>query len=140
MLASDEDKGKSKEEVQKWTGYPGGAPCNVACGLGLLKIPVAFVSCLGKDDMGDELMQLMRGQRRRGISNAILIKPFVSPKGFLMRRLPHQASQNNHSSYLIFLCLDQALLSLVDSITWWAFVQFSLLSLNALRVINLEFA
>lgn len=61
MLASDADKGKPKEEVQEWTGYPGGAPCNVACGMGQLNIPVAFISCLGDDSKGEELLQLMKG-------------------------------------------------------------------------------
>jgi hypothetical protein len=55
-----QDKGKSKEEVTAWNDYPGGAPCNVACGLGKLDIPVAFVSCLGQDGLGDELMELMQ--------------------------------------------------------------------------------
>jgi sugar/nucleoside kinase (ribokinase family) len=82
MLASDEDKGKSKEEVEKWTGYPGGAPCNVACGLGLLKIPVAFVSCLGKDDMGDELMQLMRGKHSRSLIVNRSGHRVLFPRGF----------------------------------------------------------
>jgi fructokinase len=58
MLA--DDKGKSKDEVASWTGYPGGAPCNVACGLGQLNIPVAFVSCLGNDERGRELLGLMQ--------------------------------------------------------------------------------
>jgi sugar/nucleoside kinase (ribokinase family) len=83
MLASDEDKGKSKEEVEKWTGYPGGAPCNVACGLGLLKIPVAFVSCLGKDDMGDELMQLMQGSHTRSSIWLPASSKEKSPRGII---------------------------------------------------------
>ena len=58
MLAND--KGKVKDDVTSWTGYPGGAPCNVACGLGKLGIPVAFVSSLGNDEKGDELLQLMQ--------------------------------------------------------------------------------
>lgn len=60
MLA--DQKGKSKQEVESWTGYPGGAPCNVAAGLGQLDIPTAFVSCLGKDDKGDELFELLTGR------------------------------------------------------------------------------
>lgn len=59
MLA--DDKGVPKEEVKSWSGYPGGAPCNVACGCAQLDIPVTFVSCLGKDKMGDELTELMQG-------------------------------------------------------------------------------
>ena len=59
MLAND--KGVPKAQVSSWSGYPGGAPCNVACGLGQLDIPVAFVSSLGKDEKGDEIMRLMTG-------------------------------------------------------------------------------
>ena len=59
MLAND--KGVPKAEVKSWSGYPGGAPCNVACGLGQLDIPVAFVSNLGNDDKGTELYKLMNG-------------------------------------------------------------------------------
>jgi pfkB family carbohydrate kinase len=66
MLA--DDRGVPKDQVKSWSGYPGGAPCNVACGLGLLGIPVALVSCLGKDDKGDELMQLMQGMRLRTLA------------------------------------------------------------------------
>jgi fructokinase len=51
-----------KSKVKSWTGYPGGAPCNVACGLGLLDVPVAFVSCLGQDKGGDELVELMTSE------------------------------------------------------------------------------
>ena len=59
MLA--DQKGMSKKDVTSWTGYPGGAPCNVAAGLGQLNIPVAFISNLGKDDMGKELFNLLKG-------------------------------------------------------------------------------
>lgn len=59
MLA--DQKGKSKEEVETWSGYPGGAPCNVAAGLARLGIPVAFASALGKDSKGDELFTLLSG-------------------------------------------------------------------------------
>lgn len=57
MLANE--KGKEKKDVSSWTGYPGGAPCNVACGLGKLNVPVAFVTCLGQDERGDELVDLI---------------------------------------------------------------------------------
>eukprot|EP00892_Ulva_mutabilis_P010956 jgi/Ulvmu1/8232/UM041_0042.1 len=60
MLAND--KGKARADVTSWTGYPGGAPCNVACGLGKLGIPVAFVSSLGNDDKGNELLGLMKSR------------------------------------------------------------------------------
>jgi fructokinase len=59
VLASDDDKGKSRNEVSSWTEFAGGAPCNVACGLGKLSIPVAFVTALGQDKRGDILAELM---------------------------------------------------------------------------------
>lgn len=71
MLAND--KGKAKEDVTSWTGYPGGAPCNVACGLGKLGIPVAFVSSLGNDGKGDELLHLMNSTR---VTFTVLVNTF----------------------------------------------------------------
>ena len=52
--------GKSVEEVQSWTSYPGGAPANVACALIKLGTPAAFIGCVGKDSQGKELVQLLR--------------------------------------------------------------------------------
>ncbi|WP_036481164.1 carbohydrate kinase [Myxosarcina sp. GI1] len=51
--------GKSMEEVDSWTAYPGGAPANVACALVKLGTPAAFIGCVGKDTEGDELVKLL---------------------------------------------------------------------------------
>jgi len=52
--------GRSLEQVESWTPYPGGAPANVACALVKLGTPAAFVGCLGKDQPGDNLVQLLQ--------------------------------------------------------------------------------
>ncbi|KAF6261328.1 Ribokinase-like protein [Scenedesmus sp. NREL 46B-D3] len=54
------EKGLKREEVKSWTPYPGGAPANVATALQKLGVPTAFVSALGNDDRGEELMQLLK--------------------------------------------------------------------------------
>ena len=50
--------GKSLTEVESWTAYPGGAPANVACALVKLGTPAAFIGCVGKDTVGNELVEL----------------------------------------------------------------------------------
>ncbi|KAF8071301.1 FRK1 [Scenedesmus sp. PABB004] len=55
------DKGVPREQVKSWTPYPGGAPANVATALTKLGVPTAFVSALGNDERGDELVALMQG-------------------------------------------------------------------------------
>ena len=40
--------------------YLGGAPANVACALSKLKVPTAFIGCLGDDDFGREFIQLFK--------------------------------------------------------------------------------
>ncbi|MGK7877503.1 MAG: carbohydrate kinase [Xenococcaceae cyanobacterium] len=52
--------GRGLEEVESWTAYPGGAPANVACALVKLGTPAAFVGCVGKDEPGWELVQLLQ--------------------------------------------------------------------------------
>jgi fructokinase len=47
------------ERVQDWTPYPGGAPANVACGAVKLGTPTTLISCLGRDDVGADLTQLL---------------------------------------------------------------------------------
>lgn len=47
------------EQVSSWTPYPGGAPANVACGLVKLGTPTGFVGCVGKDELGESLVQLL---------------------------------------------------------------------------------
>jgi fructokinase len=61
--------GLSLPEVTSWTAYPGGAPANVACALVKLGIPAAFIGCVGKDQAGEELIQLLDsvGVNRTGV-------------------------------------------------------------------------
>jgi hypothetical protein len=58
------EKGKKREEVKSWTPYPGGAPANVATALTKLGVPTAFVSALGNDERGEELMKLFNGEQQ----------------------------------------------------------------------------
>ncbi|MGF1542463.1 MAG: carbohydrate kinase [Pleurocapsa sp.] len=51
--------GKSLETVSSWTSYPGGAPANVACALAKLGTPAAFIGCVGEDNSGRELVELL---------------------------------------------------------------------------------
>ncbi|KAM3094710.1 carbohydrate kinase family protein [Phormidesmis sp. 146-35] len=51
--------GRSLEAVNSWTSYPGGAPANVACALPKLGTPSAFVGCVGQDEMGRSLVELL---------------------------------------------------------------------------------
>lgn len=52
--------GRSLENVESWTGYPGGAPANVACALVKLGTPAGFIGCVGQDEAGDSLVQLLQ--------------------------------------------------------------------------------
>lgn len=52
--------GQPYEKVQSWTPYPGGAPANVACALVKLGTPAGFVGCVGQDQPGNELVQLLQ--------------------------------------------------------------------------------
>ncbi|PIG90487.1 carbohydrate kinase [Gloeocapsopsis sp. IPPAS B-1203] len=52
--------GRSLEEVESWTPYPGGAPANVACSLVKLGTPSGFVGCVGEDEPGNALVQLLQ--------------------------------------------------------------------------------
>lgn len=52
--------GESREEVQSWTRFPGGAPANVASGLVKLGIPTAFMGCVGQDASGQEAIHLLQ--------------------------------------------------------------------------------
>lgn len=48
------------EQVQSWTPYPGGAPANVACGLTKLGTTSGFIGCVGMDDLGTTLVDLLK--------------------------------------------------------------------------------
>jgi fructokinase len=52
--------GRSLEQVESWTPYPGGAPANVACALVKLGTSAGFIGCVGKDQVGEELVQLLQ--------------------------------------------------------------------------------
>ncbi len=51
--------GRSLTEVESWTPYSGGAPTNVACGLVKLGTPTALIGCLGNDEFGTNLTQIL---------------------------------------------------------------------------------
>ncbi|WP_346293042.1 carbohydrate kinase [Sphaerothrix gracilis] len=51
-----------QKDVEKWTDYPGGAPANVATAIAKLGTPTRMVSCLGKDNLGDWLIQVLQDQ------------------------------------------------------------------------------
>lgn len=42
-----------------WTKYPGGAPANVACALSKLGTASAFIGCVGEDEAGESLIDLL---------------------------------------------------------------------------------
>lgn len=52
--------GRSLDQVTSWTAYPGGAPANVACALTKLGTPAAFVGCVGEDEAGNTLLELLQ--------------------------------------------------------------------------------
>ena len=52
--------GRSLEQVESWTPYPGGAPANVACALVKLGTPAGFVGCVGEDEPGNTLVKLLQ--------------------------------------------------------------------------------
>ena len=52
--------GRSLEQVESWTPYPGGAPANVACALVKLGTPTGFIGCVGEDEPGNTLVQLLQ--------------------------------------------------------------------------------
>jgi fructokinase len=54
-----EQLGQSLDRVQSWTTYPGGAPANTACALTKLGIPSAFIGCIARDSLGENLLQLL---------------------------------------------------------------------------------
>jgi fructokinase len=54
-----DELGTSLPEVRSWTSYPGGAPANVACALVKLGTPAGFIGCLGRDLLGEQLVELL---------------------------------------------------------------------------------
>ncbi|MDF5725806.1 MAG: carbohydrate kinase, partial [Rhizonema sp. PD37] len=52
--------GRSLEEVESWTPYPGGAPANVACALVKLGTSAGFIGAVGEDEPGNALVNLLQ--------------------------------------------------------------------------------
>lgn len=55
-----DQKGRSLDRVESWTPYPGGAPANVACSLVKLGTTAGFIGCVGEDNAGNELVQVLQ--------------------------------------------------------------------------------
>jgi len=77
------DRGVPREKVTSWTPYPGGAPLNVATALSKLGIPTLFVSALGKDDRGEELMTLIKD---RGMDTSAIQRPDAPTRDVYVER------------------------------------------------------
>ena len=52
--------GRSLDLVESWTAYPGGAPANVACALTKLGSTSGFIGCIGEDEPGNQLIQVLQ--------------------------------------------------------------------------------
>ncbi len=52
--------GRSLDLVESWTPYPGGAPANVACALTKLGSTSEFIGCVGEDEPGNQLVQVLQ--------------------------------------------------------------------------------
>lgn len=55
-----DQKGRSLAQVESWTPYPGGAPANVACALPKLGTSSGFIGCVGEDDAGNQLVEVLQ--------------------------------------------------------------------------------
>ncbi|MGB3496130.1 MAG: carbohydrate kinase [Elainellaceae cyanobacterium] len=53
------EPGVPYEQVKSWTAYPGGAPANVACAVTHLGTAAGFIGCVGADEPGDQLIDLL---------------------------------------------------------------------------------
>ena len=51
--------GRSLEQIESWTSYPGGAPANVACALVKLGTSAGFIGTVGADEPGNSLVRLL---------------------------------------------------------------------------------
>lgn len=52
--------GLDVDQVKSWTDYPGGAPANVATALVKLGTSAAFIGCVGEDQPGEQLVELIQ--------------------------------------------------------------------------------
>ncbi|HAC63488.1 MAG TPA: carbohydrate kinase [Cyanothece sp. UBA12306] len=68
--------GQELMQVKSWTPYPGGAPANVACGLTKLGTSAAFIGCVGRDHLGDQLIQLLE---KTGVNVTAIQRHFFAP-------------------------------------------------------------
>jgi len=62
-IATNSARGWTVEEMEKkgeWKAFPGGAPANVATALCKLGTSAAFCGCVGEDEQGDSLVQLLK--------------------------------------------------------------------------------
>lgn len=57
-----DQKGVPLEKVQSWTPYPGGAPANVVAALGRLKVNVSFLTAIGEDNLGRQMIELLESE------------------------------------------------------------------------------
>jgi fructokinase len=55
-----DEPGKKLDEVKSWTSYPGGAPANVACASVKLGTSAGFIGCVGQDEPGNTLVNLLQ--------------------------------------------------------------------------------
>ncbi|GAX78109.1 hypothetical protein CEUSTIGMA_g5551.t1 [Chlamydomonas eustigma] len=58
-LISDQP-GLPRDQVTSWSPYAGGAPCNVATALAKLGVSVSFLTALGIDERGDQIMNILK--------------------------------------------------------------------------------
>lgn len=65
---------QSADQVTSWTRFAGGAPANVACALVKLDTPAGFIGCIGEDESGEQLVELLQslGVDCRGIQRRAL--------------------------------------------------------------------
>lgn len=64
-----DQKGLPRDKVKSWTPFAGGATCNVATAVGKLGMDVVFITALGKDERGDQLLELIKrsGVKTHGV-------------------------------------------------------------------------
>ncbi|GFR51372.1 hypothetical protein Agub_g13799, partial [Astrephomene gubernaculifera] len=71
-----DQKGVPREEVTSWTPHAGGAPCNVATACAQLGLDVTFVTALGDDPRGEQLLAVCKG---RGVKLHAVQRPVGRP-------------------------------------------------------------
>lgn len=78
-------------QVRSWTRYPGGAPANVAAALVKLGTPAGFVGCVGTDELGQTLVEILQtlGVNTLGIQH----HPIAPTRQVEVLRLPQGEQQ-----------------------------------------------